>query len=332
MIEAGYPAVSKNEKESVKAVATSGLDADILCLTRTKKSDIDAALDADVNGIITFMGASDLHLDVKIKKSREEAEAICMDAVDYGKDHGLFVAFSAEDATRTELPDLISLYTQAEEHKADRIHIADTTGSISPYAMQYLISKIKEAVNIEIAVHCHNDFGMAVSNSIAGLFGGATAISTTVNGIGERAGNASLEEIVMALKLLYNKDMGYNTEVIYELSQMVSKYSGVPIPDNKAIVGNNVFRHESGIHVDALLQNVLTYEPYVPEMVGQKRQFVLGKHSGKSAVEAKLDSLNINVDDKKLIEIVNLVKKSREEGFEITNEKFEEILKKVDIR
>ncbi|OED30496.1 homocitrate synthase family protein [Methanosphaera sp. WGK6] len=331
-IEAGFPRVSENEKEAVKRIANEGLDASIICLTRAKQEDIDKALDADVDGIITFMGLSDLHLEVKIDKPREEVNKICMDAVDYGKDHGLFVAFSAEDATRTELPKLIEVYKQAQEHKADRIHIADTTGSINPYAMQYLVRNIRKELDIEIALHCHNDFGMAVTNSIAGLFEGASAISTTVNGIGERAGNASLEELIMALKLLYNKDLGLNTTVINELSQMVSKYSEIPIPDSKAVVGNNVFRHESGIHVDAILQNPLSYEPYIPEMIGTKRQIVLGKHSGKSAIEEKLDTLNIQVDNEKLLEIVTLVKEEREKGEEITNAKFDEILEKANIQ
>jgi methanogen homocitrate synthase len=267
-----------------------------------------------------------------MNKPREEITKICMDAVEYGKDHGLFVAFSAEDATRTEIDKLIDLYKNAEEYHADRIHIADTTGSINPYAMQYLVKNIRKEIDTEIALHCHNDFGFAVANSIAGLFEGASAISTTVNGIGERAGNASLEELVMSLKLLYNKDLGFKTEVIHDLSCMVSRYSGIPIPDSKAIVGNNVFRHESGIHVDAIVKNPLSYEPYLPEMIGTKRQIVLGKHSGKAAIEEKLDSLEIKVDDDKLLEIVKLVKQEREKGEEITNEKFDEILKTANVK
>ncbi len=332
-IEAGFPIVSENEKEAVKKIAHEGLNANIICLTRTKREDIDAALDADVSGIITFMGASDLHLSIKMpNKSREDIIRMCMDAVEYGKDHGLFVAFSAEDATRTELPKLIDLYKNANEYHADRVHIADTTGSINPYAMQHLVESIKKEVDAEIAMHCHNDFGMAVTNSIAGLLGGATSVSTTVNGIGERAGNASLEELIMALKLLYNKDLGFNTEVINELSQIVSKYSNIPIPDSKAIVGNNVFRHESGIHVDAILQDPLSYEPYLPEMIGTKRKIVLGKHSGRSAIEEKLDTLNLKLSDEKVKEIVTLVKQEREKGYDISNEKFDEILEKANVK
>ena len=169
-------------------------------------------------------------------------------------------------------------------------------------------------------------------NCISGLQVGASAISTTVNGIGERAGNTSLEELTMALKLLYNKDLGFKTEIINELSQMVSKYSQIPIAYNKPIVGNNIFRHESGIHVDAIVKNPLAYEPFIPEMIGTKRQIVLGKHSGKAAIAEKLDTLKIEVDDAKLLEIVNLVKEERERGELITNEKFNEILKKADIQ
>ncbi len=331
-IEAGFPIVSENEKKAVKTIANEGLNAKTICLTRTKREDIDAALDADVDGIITFMGASDLHIEVKLNKPREDIKKICMEAIEYGKDHGLFVAFSCEDATRTEIEKLLDLYKSAEEYHADRIHIADTTGSINPYAMQYLVRNIRKEIKTEIALHCHNDFGFAVANSIAGLFEGASAISTTVNGIGERAGNASLEELIMSLKLLYNKDLEFKTEVIHDLSKMVSEYSGIPIPDSKAIVGNNVFRHESGIHVDAIVKNPLCYEPYLPEMIGTKRQIVLGKHSGKAAVEEKLDTLEIKVDNDKLLEIVKLVKQEREKGEDITNEKFDDILKKANVK
>ena len=156
---------------------------------------------------------------------------------------------------------------------------------------------------------------------------GAKGISTTVNGIGERAGNASLEELIMALKILYGKDLGFKTKYITELSNIVSKASGLPIPYNKPVVGNNVFRHESGIHVDAVIEEPLCYEPYVPELVGQKRQLVLGKHSGCRAVRAKLNECELEVSDDELIEIVRQVKKSREEGKYINDKVFREIVK-----
>jgi len=183
-IESGFPVVSNEEKRSVKAIVNEDLNAKILCLSRTKKSDIDTAIDCDVDGVITFMGTSDLHLKHKIKMSREEILNVCMNSIEHAKDHGLFVAFSAEDATRTDLDFLKKIYKRADDFGVDRIHIADTVGAISPYGMDYLVKEIRSTINADIALHCHNDFGMALSNSIAGLLAGANAVSTTVNGIG----------------------------------------------------------------------------------------------------------------------------------------------------
>lgn len=327
-IEAGFPIVSEKEKETVKAIANEGLDATILGLTRTKTEDIDAALDCDVGGIITFVGTSDIHLD-KMHITRPDAINLCETAIDYAKDHGLYVAFSAEDATRTDIEFLKRIYSKAEECGADRVHIADTTGAITPQGIDYLVRELVKDLDINIALHCHNDFGLAVINSITGILAGAKGISTTVNGIGERAGNASLEELIMALKILYSKDYGFKTKYIKELSNIVSKASGLPIPYNKPVVGNNIFRHESGIHVDAVIEEPLCYEPYVPELVGQKRQLVLGKHSGCRAVKAKLTECELDVSDDELIQIVREVKKSREEGKYINDKVFKEIVKKI---
>lgn len=326
-IEAGFPIVSERERETVKAIASEGLDAEILALTRTKPEDIDAAIDCDVDGIITFIGTSDIHLEHKMHIARSDAVNIAEKAIEYAKDHGLFVAFSAEDATRTDIEFLKRIYGIAEECKADRVHIADTTGAITPQGIDYLVRELVKDLNIDLALHCHNDFGLAVINSITGILAGAKGISTTVNGIGERAGNASLEELIMALKILYGKDLGFKTKYIKELSDLVSTYSGLPIPYNKPVVGNNVFRHESGIHVDAVIEEPLCYEPYVPELVGQRRQLVLGKHSGCRAVRAKLNECDLEVSDEELIEIVRRVKKSREEGKYINDKIFKEIVK-----
>ena len=306
-IEAGFPIVSEKEREAVKAIASEDLNAEILALTRTKPEDIDAALNCDVDGIITFVGTSDIHLDHKMHITRQDAINLCETAVDYAKDHGLYVAFSAEDATRTDIEFLKRIYSKAEECGADRVHIADTTGAITPQGIEYLVKELVKDLKINLALHCHNDFGLAVINSITGVLAGAKGISTTVNGIGERAGNASLEEVIMALKILYGKDLGFKTKYIKELSDLVSKASQLPIPYNKPVVGKNVFRHESGIHVDAVIEEPLCYEPYIPELVGRKRKLVLGKH----------------------IEIVNQVKKSREEGKYINDNVFKEIVKKT---
>jgi len=329
-IEAGFPIVSAKEAETVKKIANEGLNADIICLARTKIEDIDKALDCDVDGVITFMGTSDIHLEHKMHITRQEALNICMKSIEYAKDHGLFVAFSAEDATRTDLDFLKRIYAKAELFGADRVHIADTTGAITPQGISFLIKEIRKVTDIDIAMHCHNDFGLAVINSIYGLLSGGNAVSTTVNGIGERAGNASLEELIMALKILYGKDLGFKTKYIQELSELVSQRTKLPIPYNKPVVGKNVFRHESGIHVDAVIEEPLTYEPYLPELVGQKRQLVLGKHSGCRAVKAKLDECGYEVTKDQLCKIVKKVKQSREEGKYINDDVFKDIVRSID--
>jgi methanogen homocitrate synthase len=328
-IEAGFPVVSNQEKRSVKAIVAEDLDAQILVLSRTKKSDIDTAIDCDVDGIITFMGTSDLHLKHKIKMTREEILNVCMSSIEHAKDHGLFVAFSAEDATRTDLDFLKQLYKKADTYGVDRVHIADTVGAISPYGMDYLVKEIRSVVKAEIALHCHNDFGMALTNSIAGLLAGANAVSTTVNGIGERAGNCSLEELIMTLKIIYDVDLEFNINKFYELSKLVESLTQVKIPDNKPIVGKNIFRHESGIHVDAVIEEPLTYEPFLPEMVGQHRRIVLGKHSGCRAVRAKLNECGIDVTKDELCKIVEQVKSKREEGKYINDKLFNDIVRSV---
>lgn len=328
-IEAGFPIVSNEEKRSIKAIVKEDLNADILVLSRTKKEDIDIAIDCDVDGIITFMATSDLHLKYKLKMTQEEALNICMKSIEHAKDHGIFVAFSAEDATRTDLAFLRKMYKRAEEYGVDRVHIADTVGAISPQGVDYLIKELRKDIKTGIAMHCHNDFGMAIANSIAGLAAGATAVSTTVNGIGERAGNASLEELIMALTLIYGLDLGFNIEHFVELSKLVSELTNLKVPDNKPIVGKNVFRHESGIHVDAVIEEPLTYEPFLPEMIGHSRKIVLGKHSGCRAVRAKLEGCGIDVTQEELCQIVEKIKKSREKGKYINDKLFTQIVRSV---
>jgi methanogen homocitrate synthase len=328
-IEAGFPIVSNQERESVKAIANEGLNAKIISLARTKKEDIDAALSCDVDGVITFMGTSDIHLEHKMKVGREQALNVCMNSIEYAKEHGLFVAFSAEDATRTDLDFLKRIYKKAEDYGVDRVHIADTVGAISPQGMDFLVRELRKSIKTDIGLHCHNDFGMALSNSISGLLAGGSAVSTTVNGIGERAGNASLEELIMALKIIYGVDLGFKLKHIQKLSNLVEKYTELKIHNNKPIVGRNIFRHESGIHVDAVIEEPLTYEPFLPEIVGQNRQIVLGKHSGCRAVKAKLDECGYEVTKDELCKIVEEVKKNREEGKYINDEVFSHIVKTV---
>jgi len=328
-IEAGFPVVSDGERRAIRNIMKQSLNSEILALTRTLKSDIDVALSCDVDGIITFIGASDLHLQYKLKMTREQALSKAVEAVEYGKSHGIFVAFTAEDSTRADMDYLIQLYKATTDAGADRIHIADTTGSIRPMGMKYLVSQIKNNIDNTIGIHCHDDFGLAVANSLAAFEAGARAISTTVNGIGERAGNASLEEIIMNLRLLYGIEMPFKYEVIYELSRLVEKYTTMPVPKNKAIVGDNVFSHESGIHVSAVRSEPLTYEPYMPEFVGQKRRIILGKHCGMSCIEYKLDELGMSLPQEEKEILILKVKEMAERGAKVGDKEFKNMVQEI---
>ncbi|WP_174590600.1 homocitrate synthase family protein [Methanocella conradii] len=283
VIEAGFPVVSQGEKDAVKAIARMGLDAKICCLARAVKEDIDAVLDCDADIVGIFMGTSELHLKYKHKKTQEEAIDCMVTALEHAKRHGLVVRFAAEDSTRTDLEFLKRFYKAGEEAGADYVSIADTVGAMNPTTMKYLVSEIRKAVSIPVCVHCHDDLGLAVANTLAAAEAGARQLHTTVNGIGERAGNAALEEVLMGLLIHYNVDR-YDTARLKGLSDMVARYSGIAVAKNKAVVGANAFAHESGIHIAALLENDRTYELYSPELVGGSREFILGKHSGSKAL------------------------------------------------
>ncbi|MCD1295692.1 homoaconitate hydratase [Methanocella sp. CWC-04] len=283
IIEAGFPVVSQAEKESIKAIAGLGLDAKICCLSRAIKSDIDAVLDCDADVVGIFIGTSDLHLKYKHKKTQQEAIDCIVPAVEYAKRHGLIVRCAAEDSTRTDLDFLKRYYKAGEDAGADYVSIADTVGIMNPTTMRFLVGEVRKTVKIPVCVHCHDDLGMAVANTLAAVEAGATQLHTTTNGIGERAGNAALEEVLLGLLLQYGIDR-YKLSTITDLSKSVEKYSGIKIAKNKAVVGDHAFAHESGIHIAALLENDRTYEVFTPEIVGGKREFILGKHSGSKAL------------------------------------------------
>lgn len=307
-IEAGFPVISQYDEEAVKAVASQHLNADVICLCRSKQRDIDAALRADVDGVIIFLAVSDLHLKYKLHLDLATAVNMAAESISYAKDHGLTVQLSAEDATRTSLDSLTALYSAAEEGGADRLGIADTTGCIRPAGMRHLVESIRKIFDTELSVHCHDDYGLAVANSLAAYEAGIDYISVSVNGLGERCGNASLEEVVMALYALYGVDLKLNIGLLKGLSDTVSRFSGIPLPINKAIVGPNAFRHESGIHVAAVMRCPFTYESYEPQLVGNERKLVFGRHSGTDGVREKLKSMGFALSEEELAEIVKRLK------------------------
>ncbi|MDR2831263.1 MAG: 2-isopropylmalate synthase [Methanobrevibacter sp.] len=319
-IEVGFPRVSDAEKVSARVIKDLGLNANIYGLSRVLKEDIDALIDSDLSYMHTFIGTSKLHRDYKLKMSKEEILEKAVYAIEYGKDHGISVEFSAEDATRTEEDYLMDVYKAAESAGANILNVPDTVGILFPSAIKELITKIKENIKIPISIHCHNDFGLAVANSLMAIESGASQVHLTINGIGERAGNASLEEFVVALNIAYGyENLKIDTTQLFNLSEFVSKLTGIKIPINKPIVGGNAFAHESGIHVHGVLENTATYEPISPEMVGHTRKIALGKHTGANSLKSKLNEYNIEVDQKQFNQIYNQIKTLGDKGKTITD-------------
>jgi 2-isopropylmalate synthase len=321
-IEAGFPVISDGEAAAVKMIAGDGLSCDICGLARASRGDIDAAVDAGLDYVHLFIATSDIHLEHKLKMTREQAAERAVDAVGYAKSLGLQVEFSAEDATRTDRDFLGSVFRQVVQAGADRLDIPDTVGYSTPQYMAEITRDAVDATGVPVSVHCHNDFGLAVANAISGIMAGAECAHVTVNGIGERAGNASLEELVMALKCLkFDTDFetGIDSKLLYSASRFVSKIAGIQVQPNKAIVGENAFGHESGIHTHGVLNNPLTYEPISPELVGRKRWLQVGKHAGIHGMNAMLEEYGIKPDREQAKEILDRVKVIGDQGKQVTD-------------
>jgi len=330
IIEAGFPVVSATEKDAVKKIANFGLNAKISVLSRSIKRDVDVALDCDVDMVGIFIAISDLHLTHKIHMSCGEAVSCAMDTMEYAKDHGLIVRFSAEDATRTDFQMLKSLYKTAEEHGADYVSIADTVGILNPRTTYYMVSEIAKTVKIPICMHCHDDLGMAQANTLAAAEAGAKQLHTTVNGIGERSGNTSLEELLVALRILYGLDR-YDTTRLTSLSRIVQSYSSVIMPNNKAVVGENAFAHESGIHVAAVLEEPRTYELYSPEMVGGNRKIIIGKHTGAKALKYITKKMGYELERDEICLLAEKVKRCSEFKRPVTCNELRELILGLEI-
>ncbi len=312
IIEAGFPVISEGDFNSVKSVAKN-IKKSIVCgLARSIKKDIDASYEAvrmaKKHRIHVFLATSKIHMKYKLKKSQEEILKMAVDAVKYAKKKVADVEFSPEDASRSERDFIFKIVEEVIKAGATTVNIPDTVGYSMPSEYGSLIADIKNNVpNINkaiISVHCHDDLGVAVANSLSAVREGARQVECTVNGIGERAGNASMEEIVMAIKTrpdIYRCKTRVNTKEICRVSRLVSKSTGFIVPPNKAIVGNNAFRHESGIHQDGILKERSTYEIMLPQDVGfMGTGLILGKHSGRHAFKERLKQLGVTVKGKEL--------------------------------
>lgn len=342
-IEAGFPIVSDGEARAIKTIVRQGLKSEICGLARSVQADIDAALKCDLKYIHTFIATSEIHMKYKLNMTPDQVLERAIWAVDYAKKHGVQVEFSAEDATRSDRGFLIKVLKAAQEAGADRIDIPDTVGYATPEYISSLVQEVADNITVPISMHCHDDFGHAVANSLAGINGGASCAHVTINGIGERAGNASLEEFVMALHCLYNRRTNIKSELLYETSKFVSNTMGIIVQPNKAIIGENAFGHESGIHTHGIINNPLTYEPISPELVGRKRWLQAGKHAGAHGIKAMLQDFGIKPTEEQLKEIVERQKTVADLGKSITtadllsisgqimgNSKFEEKFKLQD--
>ena len=319
-IEAGFPIASNGEFEACKEIKSLNLDSTVVGLARCVKKDIDSVLDADLDYSHIFIGTSPLHRDYKLKMSKETIISNAVEAVLYAKDHGLSVEFSAEDATRTEKEFLLEFYQSVVDCGIDFINIPDTVGILTPIMTNELISFMKNNFKTPLSVHFHNDFGLATANTLTAIECGANQAHVTVNGMGERTGNCSLEELAVLLHAAYNININIDTSQLYSLSDFVGRLTGVKMPVNKPIVGDNAFAHESGIHVHGILNNSLTYEPISPELVGHNRKIILGKHTGANALKSKLTDYHINLTDEQFEKVFSQIKSLGDKGKCITDD------------
>jgi len=309
-IEAGIPTMGGDEKESIKKIVKMNLKASILGWNRTVIKDVEHSLDCGVDAVALSLSASDIHIKYKLKKDRDWVLKSVEESTKFAKKHDLYVSVNAEDASRADKIFLLKFAQVAKDSGADRLRYCDTLGIMGPYQTYAIVKEIINKVGIPVEMHTHNDFGMATANALSGVAAGATVVNTTVNGLGERTGNAPLEEMVMALKYIYNIDLGFTTKRFREVSEYVAQASGREIPDWKPIVGNSVFAHEAGIHADAVYKDPRNYEVFTPEEVGMQRRMIIGKHSGTSTVIQVLKKHGIKVSKEEAAKILARVRET----------------------
>ena len=308
LIEAGYPIVSAAEAAAIREIVGLGLDAVVQVIARPVGTDIDAAVKTGAQSVALFIGTSDVHVVGKLHTKRDAVLRRIETGVRDVKSAGRHVVFAAEDATRTSPDFLLSAFQVAAEAGADAVAVADTVGVATPRLIADLVRRTASAVEIPIGVHCHDDLGLATANSLAALLAGASAVQCSLLGIGERAGNAPLEEVVLALEVAYDFRTGLDLTRLRSLAGYVEGLIGSPCPPNKAVVGANAFAHESGLHLDGITREPRTYEPYPPELLGAQRRFVFGKHSGRRAIAALLEQHDIGAHDDLVDRLLQMVK------------------------
>jgi 2-isopropylmalate synthase len=332
-IEAGFPITSPGEAEAVKRIAALGLESTVTALARPLKADIDRALECDVPYIHIFISTSDMHIKNMMKMTREEVMRQTVEGIEYARDHGVRVEYSPQDATRTEMSYLKEVCRAASEAGAEMLNIPDTVGVLTPRLTYEFFKELKEVVKTPLSAHAHNDMGQATATSLAAVEAGAEQIQCTINGLGERAGNTSLEEVAVALVAQYGVETGLDYSKISKTSSLVQRLSGVYMTPNKAIVGDNAFSHEAGIHVHGVLSNRGNYEVINAEFVGKKSRVMAGKHAGRHGIFKMVTDMGLEPSEDQLKRIAADVKALGDTGKVVTDSDLYAIAKNVmDIR
>lgn len=307
-IEIGTTSLGEIERDTIRAILEDNLNAKLFVYCEAEPQNIEIAAKCGVKNVIINISASDIHIKEKYKENKTWVINKLRETIKVASQKGLNFIVSAEDATRSELGFLLKLISMAEKKGAYRFRICDTVSRLDPFRTFLHVSTITNATNLPIEVYNHNDFGMATANGVAAIRGGASSLVVSVGGLGEGTGNAAMEEIVMALRYLENIELGIETSRFREISEYVARASSRAVPVWKAIVGTNIFAHESGIHADGVIKNPKNYEVFKPSEVGLTRQLVVGKHSGSHTIIHKFKEFNIELTDKEANEILALAR------------------------
>ncbi|MFA6163557.1 MAG: homocitrate synthase [Methylobacter sp.] len=308
-LEIGIPAMGQAEREEIMAIAALELPSKLLVWSRMRRDDLYACLGLNVDMVDLSISASDQHIQHKLKQSRQWVLDTITDCVQEARSLNMDVCVGMEDASRADVDFLIRMAETAQRAGASRIRFADTVGIMEPFGVFETIKKLRGATDLEIEMHAHDDLGLATANTLAAVLAGATHVNTTVNGLGERAGNAALEEVVVGLKQLYGIETGVNLQELPALSEQVARASGDAIGSRKSLIGKSVFSHEAGIHVDGLLKDPNNYQGVDPAVVGRSHQLVLGKHSGTQGVIHAYQQIGIVVSRIQAQELLTQVRR-----------------------
>ncbi len=331
-IEIGMPAITPVERETSEAIVDLGLNAKLTALCRARKDDIDLAASLGVWGVLISLPSGYLQIEHRLKWSLEKIVETAIEMTGYARAKGLYVVLSPYDTTRSD-PEFLQEYLSkvTAQGSVDRVRLVDTTGCIAPHGITQLIRIMREAIgDTHIEVHCHNDFGLAVANTIAALGAGANVISSSFNGMGERGGNTPTEEIVTALQVLYGLDIGINLDQLYRTSLLVQELTGVTLQPHKPVVGTNAFTQISGLVIAGFAETPFVGLSYLPEMVGRHSTVSLGKATGSASIRWKLDELGLSANNEQIIELVFKVKEiALENERDVSNDEFVKLVDEI---